>query len=511
MGATTHPQLANRERVQLALESRFNVGSLEVDPSTRQVRSNERHETLEPRIMQVLVVLARAGARVVSRDELVECCWENRAVSEDAINRALSRLRQIASDIGRNTFRIETIRGVGYRLIEEGRTESPTGALYLRGSLSRRTIFVGSAAAAAALAAGIGVVLLPRAKHQPSPLAMQLYRRGMETRGQADPELYEQGTALFRQATRVDPQWADAWGALAWNYQGLLQFGPRSDSDRLRALCRSAAAHALALDADNADAQAALLLLKPFYRNWAAIEQGCRDLLRRHPHHSILEHNLAYDLIQVGRWREAVPLFRAVVTREPFWPLSRLLLVGALFESGNVEEADDLIEDGIKRFPRRVDYWVCKVRHLIAAGRLSEAIAFIDNLNSRPAVSIDPAIEFEIEIVHALAEGSESVRRAALNRMLTTVRSVPAYAAQAAVGACVLGQMDTSISLFDGLYFGRGEWANAQDNRASTDMLFISSTASLRAHPHFPTLLRETGLAEYWKVSRSLPDYRRFA
>ncbi len=66
--------------------------------------------------MQVLVALFRADGRVVSRDELIARCWEGRIVGEDAINRAIGRLRRLSEADNEEAFQIETIPRVGYRL-----------------------------------------------------------------------------------------------------------------------------------------------------------------------------------------------------------------------------------------------------------------------------------------------------------------------------------------------------------------------------------------------------------
>jgi len=100
--------------VDLAREARFTLGGLDVRPSTRELVADERREVLEPRIMQVLVALARRRGEVVSRGELVAACWGGRAVSEDAINRSISVIRRLADAHG--GFRIETVARVGYRL-----------------------------------------------------------------------------------------------------------------------------------------------------------------------------------------------------------------------------------------------------------------------------------------------------------------------------------------------------------------------------------------------------------
>ncbi len=101
----------------LADEEDFQVGHISVRPSLREVLSGEAREILEPRVMQVLVVLASAKGAVVSRDELIRRCWGGRIVSEDAINRAVSKVRQLAELGGTKAFEIETIPRVGYRLL----------------------------------------------------------------------------------------------------------------------------------------------------------------------------------------------------------------------------------------------------------------------------------------------------------------------------------------------------------------------------------------------------------
>src|SRR3546814_9388050 len=68
--------------------------------------------------MQVLRALAEARSGIVRREDLTERCWEGRIVGEDAINRVLSRLRRVAEGIGEDSFRIESITKVGYRLVE---------------------------------------------------------------------------------------------------------------------------------------------------------------------------------------------------------------------------------------------------------------------------------------------------------------------------------------------------------------------------------------------------------
>jgi DNA-binding winged helix-turn-helix (wHTH) protein/TolB-like protein len=102
--------------IDLAQEADFDLGSLRVRPATCEVERNGVSQTLQRRVMQVLVALARARGTVVSQADLVNSCWRGLSVSEDAIYRCISKLRKLAAEYPDAPFAIEAIPGVGYRL-----------------------------------------------------------------------------------------------------------------------------------------------------------------------------------------------------------------------------------------------------------------------------------------------------------------------------------------------------------------------------------------------------------
>lgn len=109
--------------IELAHVASFRLGELKISPATLEVTPPlGRREQLQPRIMQVLVALARRSGQMVSRDELIRECWGNRIVGEDALNRTIVRLRRLAKDHG--GFTLETIPRVGYRISEAGSGEA---------------------------------------------------------------------------------------------------------------------------------------------------------------------------------------------------------------------------------------------------------------------------------------------------------------------------------------------------------------------------------------------------
>ncbi len=102
--------------IELGLEPDFQLGHAWVRPGLSEIEIEGHGVHLEPRVMQVLVVLARAGGGAVSRGELVERCWGGRIVGEDAINRTLVKLRRIPWGPAGPAFTIETIPKLGWRL-----------------------------------------------------------------------------------------------------------------------------------------------------------------------------------------------------------------------------------------------------------------------------------------------------------------------------------------------------------------------------------------------------------
>jgi DNA-binding winged helix-turn-helix (wHTH) protein/TolB-like protein/Tfp pilus assembly protein PilF len=72
---------------------------------------------IEPRVMAVLTCLARHVGEVVTRDEFSAEVWGGRVVSDEALSRCISLLRQVLADDSREPRFIRTIARVGYTLV----------------------------------------------------------------------------------------------------------------------------------------------------------------------------------------------------------------------------------------------------------------------------------------------------------------------------------------------------------------------------------------------------------
>ncbi|WP_298401410.1 winged helix-turn-helix domain-containing protein [Sphingobium sp.] len=156
----------NGDPILLARIAPFRLGAVQVEPAHCLIRNDAGTEqAIEPRMMQVLVALARADGAIVTRDELIASCWGGRIVSNDAVSRVISHLRLLAGGIAAGSFQMETLPRIGYRLTVAGddpATQPPVpdadapAAPVARPSRRMLMVMAAGAGVAAATAWGLG-------------------------------------------------------------------------------------------------------------------------------------------------------------------------------------------------------------------------------------------------------------------------------------------------------------------------------------------------------------------
>lgn len=519
MGETKHDGLAIPGRVVLAHEPPFTIGKVRVQPARRQVEAQGRRETVEPRVMQVLVALARADGSIVTRDELLERCWDARIVTDDAINRVLSRIRQIGSGIGGNSFKIETVTKVGYRLIDQGFGDLPVRSISkkLQGQsapVDRRALIASLATAAAT--AIVGGILWDRPwRHRPVAEAKELFRRGDMAQRAGTPDQSRQSVSYFERAVQIDPQYADAWGALALAYTHNLDGYGEAELTSLPARIRSAAARALTMDSENVDAQLALICIDPFYRNWARIEEQMRRLCERFPRHWLAHGRLAMLLYQVGRLDEGIKLHRKVIDIDPMIPLPYAAIAEELSARGRVQEAETVLREAQDRWPAHPLIWRAKYACLLFGGRAQAAAAFINDPDALPSRFGPSEVQPRLMLARAVATGQAADVSGSVELFTRIAATDATNIPVAAAIFSLLGRVDLTFASLERYYFSRGTFRAPNlvgpYARHYTDSLFSAPMAPARGDPRFAGLLRQTGLEAYWRHTHTVPDYRRIA
>lgn len=148
----------------------FRIGEWLVEPSAGHLIKDGRSTKLEPKVMELLVYLARRPGRVLAREELEREIWAGTVVGYDALTSAIIKLRKAFDDDSRHPWLIETLSKKGYRLIapvvEPGRAASAApGPERVRRS-RRRVAVIGLAAVAV-----VGVVAAWLSLYRPAPPA----------------------------------------------------------------------------------------------------------------------------------------------------------------------------------------------------------------------------------------------------------------------------------------------------------------------------------------------------
>jgi DNA-binding winged helix-turn-helix (wHTH) protein/tetratricopeptide (TPR) repeat protein len=487
---------------------------LKIEPPSCEVERDGVRETLEPRVMQALVLLARNAGEVVSREELIRFCWDDRIVSENAVNRVMSRIRTIAAGPGAGAFELQTIPKVGYRLTALGDGKSETSETVAasgptKAAASRRTVIEGIFVAAA-VATAVG---WRQFRGSASNAAEELYSKGVEAQRQGLTEQNIQAVAFFREAVSADPENARAWGALALGYRHLLEGGSATDPEATAALSRSAAARALELDPGNADAQVALILIPPFFRNWTSMVTALRRALQHHPDHWLVWGNIGRILAETGRWREAVKTYDRAVALDQFLPIARARQASTLWGSGRLQEADSTFARAAARWPGHPAIWFGRFNFLALSGDPAQAIALAEQRGSRPVGVPDTTFELGVRLATALGDKSQASADQATQAIRENVGSGVLSVESAILYMSALGAIDAAYALLGDYYSGSpdpkgGRRPIAPLERRYTDFLFMPPTDPLRRDPRFARVTAAIGLDAYWRAAHAQPDYR---
>ncbi len=93
------------------------IGDFDVKPSLNQLHKDLEMLRVEPRVMDLLMLLAESPGQVFGRDEILRRVWPETTVQDDALRRAVALLRRVLDDDPKAPRYIETITRRGYRLV----------------------------------------------------------------------------------------------------------------------------------------------------------------------------------------------------------------------------------------------------------------------------------------------------------------------------------------------------------------------------------------------------------
>jgi DNA-binding winged helix-turn-helix (wHTH) protein len=497
----------------------FTLGLAAVSPSSRTIAGPGGTADVEPRVMQVLLVLANASGQVVTRETLFQRCWGGVYVGDDSLNRAIGAVRKLATDIAGGSFEIETIPRTGYRLKGDilglGRDAPRSGEIdpSAPARFTRRAA-IGGAAAVALAGGGAWLFLRPK----PNPRFEAVMARGDEAfrNGSA----FEQASigannnpkmvALYERAVELQPDNARPWGLLAYFRSAAADEVSGADSPQVVARAEVAIRRALELDPSEPNARVAMFLLQGPMLDWATRDRQLRDILTTDPRNIPAMLELMPLLQAAGLTRESWVWNERILKESPFMRGCLVVRALKLWILGRTREADSVINRVIGLWP---DYWFANYARfniLALTGRPRAARTILDGSRGLPAG------ETRRLVLDALEFRTPSAIEAARTAALKTAQSTPSLANDIVMYLCALGLPDTAFEVTEGFLLWRGKFlstdrSNSKEiddyNRRMTQWLFTPPVANLRADPRFPRLCDEFGLTAYWRSRGVRPDY----
>jgi len=94
----------------------FVIDGRHVDPAARSIEIADKTTETEPRVMAVLIELARRQGETVRRQELIDQVWRGAPGADPSLSNAISLLRRALKDTDADIRLIQTIPKQGYRL-----------------------------------------------------------------------------------------------------------------------------------------------------------------------------------------------------------------------------------------------------------------------------------------------------------------------------------------------------------------------------------------------------------
>jgi hypothetical protein len=333
------------------------------------------------------------------------------------------------------------------------------------------------------------------------PAAYDLYLRA-SIKSYAPAEL-NASVGLLEAAVQRAPNFAEAWGRLAYVRTWARLYQPFAERAASAALVAREAERALALDPQNVDALTAQYFNFPPYGSFIASD-AAMERVRRAPGRGEGQIYIGWHARTVGRTRECAELAEEVYSSDPLNPMCVMGTSLARIAHGQEAEAIPLLQDLMARSPEMS----FPVASLLNAFALLNDWPAVDRLLATAANQ--PTREFEDGLMFVRAKRNPTAENIGATRdaLEAHVAKAGSVDVKRFVYAAHLGLVDDVYRVVEGARLGpRG----AADDMIGPDayrtgMLFWKGMPEIRNDPRFVPLCARLGLVEFWLATQKWPD-----
>ncbi len=311
----------------------FNLGDFLVEPSLHRLSKGGESRHVEPKVMELLLLLASRPGEVFTKEQISERLWPGIFVSESSVFRHVSELRRLLGDDRSRPRYVETIPKRGYRLVASLSKPRP-----------RRAKLFPRAAVAAALA--LAAVSSRTGSPPISPGARGAFLRGELYENRVDCASFDRSIAQYREAMARDSRFVETYEKLLDALIATAVLGcepPEPLFDEVEALLAQGRGHGLGGARYEAGAGAL-----SFWRD-GDVDEALRRFRAGPPEASDLSHAMA--LIASGRSDETVLEARRCLAELPVDLGENWALGGVLYFAGRYAEAVDQLHATLELYP----------------------------------------------------------------------------------------------------------------------------------------------------------------
>jgi TolB-like protein/Flp pilus assembly protein TadD len=286
-------------------------------------------------------------------------------------------------------------------------------------------------------------------RHTQDAKAYDLYLRGRHFWHQLSPSTTKRATEYFTQATQLDPDYALAWSGVA---DALTASPINGDAPPLAVAprARAAAAHAVAVEPDLAEAQTSMGFVKFWLDwDWPAAEAAFRKANKLDPNYPLAHRLLGIVLSHLGRHAEAGPAIRRARELDPLIAVNHALSGQVAFAARDYAAAQQFARQAIVIDP---ELWIGHIQLAQACEQLGLHEMALDALNraGRFGGGNSKVVALRGYVLAKIGRGDEAKESLDTLTAIAGERYVPPYAM--ALVQAGLGHPEAALELLELAY-----------------------------------------------------------
>ncbi|WP_371373201.1 transcriptional regulator [Thalassotalea aquiviva] len=108
----------NKLTIQQLTKSSFVSADIVVNFSNNTIVRAGKTYTLQPKVLELLILLCSANGETLSKDKLCSSLWPNTVVGPDSLANTMAKLRKALADDAKQPNYIQTVQRKGYRWLQ---------------------------------------------------------------------------------------------------------------------------------------------------------------------------------------------------------------------------------------------------------------------------------------------------------------------------------------------------------------------------------------------------------